>query len=256
MKELIRACLSAQRMQRLAMVRRLVAQVRGDVVDWGKHHRAWASVRTAMRGVSEVDVVFAIAQREFGLCQVPSEVQNLLTYASGAKPRVAGEIGVRDGGCSFLFMHCLPEVEYYVGVDLAVRNRRKLISLRASRQCVKLFDGDSRSPETVERVRRCLGARRFDFLFIDGDHRYEGVRADFLSYRTLVGEGALIAFHDINQGPAKSENDSDGNLWAGGVPRFWGELKRLYRCREFIENPGQVGFGIGVIEYDSSVRIA
>jgi hypothetical protein len=33
-------------------------------------------------------------------------------------------------------------------------------------------------------------------LFIDGDHRYEGVRRDFEMYSPLVGAGGLIAFHD------------------------------------------------------------
>lgn len=36
-----------------------------------------------------------------------------------------------------------------------------------------------------------------DFLFIDGDHAYEGVKADFEMYSPLVRKGGLVALHDI-----------------------------------------------------------
>src|SRR5262249_23043265 len=33
-------------------------------------------------------------------------------------------------------------------------------------------------------------------LFIDGDHSYEGVRDDFLSWKSYLQEGGLLVFHD------------------------------------------------------------
>ncbi len=42
-------------------------------------------------------------------------------------------------------------------------------------------------------------AGTYSFIFIDADHSYEGVRADFLSYSTILKEDGLIAFHDTNQ---------------------------------------------------------
>lgn len=35
-----------------------------------------------------------------------------------------------------------------------------------------------------------------DFLWIDGDHSYEGCRNDILSWLPFVREGAIVAFHD------------------------------------------------------------
>jgi predicted O-methyltransferase YrrM len=55
-----------------------------------------------------------------------------------------------------------------------------------------------------------------DFLFIDGDHRYEGVKRDFEMYSPLVRRERIIAFHDIV--PEPPEN-------VGGVPDFWNEIK-------------------------------
>ena len=34
-------------------------------------------------------------------------------------------------------------------------------------------------------------------MFIDADHRYEGVLTDYLLYNSLVRRGGLIVFHDI-----------------------------------------------------------
>jgi predicted O-methyltransferase YrrM len=37
---------------------------------------------------------------------------------------------------------------------------------------------------------------RIDFLFIDGDHSYEGVSEDWRLYSTLLKKGSIVAFHD------------------------------------------------------------
>ena len=39
---------------------------------------------------------------------------------------------------------------------------------------------------------------RFDFLFIDADHSYEGCKADFEAWQDLVKSGCEIAFHDAH----------------------------------------------------------
>jgi hypothetical protein len=76
-----------------------------------------------------------------------------------------------------------------------------------------------------------------DFLFIDGDHSYEGVKKDFEMYSPLVKSGGLIAFHDIV--------DTDLIRSAGhGVHIFWRQLKG--KKTEFCIN-GAWG-GIGVLE--------
>jgi cephalosporin hydroxylase len=37
-----------------------------------------------------------------------------------------------------------------------------------------------------------------DFLWIDGDHTYEGCKADYENYSPLVVPGGLIGIHDYN----------------------------------------------------------
>lgn len=57
----------------------------------------------------------------------------------------------------------------------------------------------------VNRVKRVLGKsqdvgktwdKMCDMLFVDGDHRYDGVKSDILLFRPWVKPGGLIVFHD------------------------------------------------------------
>ncbi len=47
---------------------------------------------------------------------------------------------------------------------------------------------------------------KFDFIFIDGDHKYESVKKDFLDWFPLLDEDGYIAFHD--SGPVTSTSAS------------------------------------------------
>ena len=76
-----------------------------------------------------------------------------------------------------------------------------------------------------------------DFVFIDGDHSYEGVRCDFENSLTL--NPAYIMLHDIN------------SVACPGVVRFWNEIKDNYKYHEFIDGYASVRdnyLGIGIIE--------
>jgi predicted O-methyltransferase YrrM len=83
-----------------------------------------------------------------------------------------------------------------------------------------------------------------DFLFIDGDHTYEGVKADFRDYASLVRPGGVIAFHDILPRP---------DLPNIQVNRFWSEVREKYDTRELIgpEGSGRK-IGIGLIRMVAS----
>lgn len=79
-----------------------------------------------------------------------------------------------------------------------------------------------------------------DYLFIDGDHSYEGVKKDFELYSPLVRAGGVIVFHDIV--PHKGSDCK--------VDEFWQEIKQKFKFKEFIEKPNQNMYGIGVIYYE------
>ena len=45
---------------------------------------------------------------------------------------------------------------------------------------------------------------KIDFLFIDGDHSYEGVKKDFDLYQKIMGEFGIIAIHDTDPNFSKN----------------------------------------------------
>ena len=57
-----------------------------------------------------------------------------------------------------------------------------------------------------------------DFLFIDGDHSYDGVRTDVEAWFPKLSERALVLFHDIG--------------WATGVQRIVVEVVKTRAISE------------------------
>lgn len=190
---------------------------------------------------------FTFSQAYFGVgpVQRPSEIFALLRRAGDNGTRVICEIGAHDAGTSVLFSQAVPGVDALIVMDLYVKNRWLLRDLAPPGQAVEAVDGDSSHSRTCHRLQRKLGGRAIDLLLIDGDHEYEGVRHDFLTYRHMVRPGGLIAFHDIM--PVR---DSGLNRWVGGVPEFWSAVKERYRHEEYVDEPDQQGLGIGVLHYD------
>jgi hypothetical protein len=90
----------------------------------------------------------------------------------------------------------------------------------------------------LERVKKLIPPGGLDFLFIDGDHTLEGVRSDYDMYSPLVKPSGTIIFHDI------CVHRPEFNCH---VDKFWNELKKGREYWEFIENPDQGLYGIGVI---------
>jgi hypothetical protein len=79
-----------------------------------------------------------------------------------------------------------------------------------------------------------------DFLFIDGDHTYAGVKHDYNHYAPLVRAGGVIAFHDI----LRLESKPQLEVW-----RFWQELRAEQgnETLEFVDWGATDAMGIGVL---------
>ena len=79
---------------------------------------------------------------------------------------------------------------------------------------------------------------------IDGDHRYTGVKKDWMLYAPLVKHNGIIVFHDILFHPKVPQCK---------VYRLWNEIKGFYRHREFIDTDDDRGWGqwggIGLLYY-------
>ncbi|MBI4351138.1 MAG: class I SAM-dependent methyltransferase [Elusimicrobia bacterium] len=179
--------------------------------------------------------------------QVRSEIKELAGLVAGLKPSCVLEIGTAAGGTLFLFSRLASPDARIISVDLP-RGRfgggyySWRIPLYRSfpdpGQRLSLLRADSHSQATFERVGGQLGGRKLDFLFIDGDHTYEGAKRDFEMYSGLVRKGGVVAFHDIVEHPVGE---------GCGVHRFWREIKAQFPHRELIEDKEQKWAGIGVL---------
>lgn len=179
--------------------------------------------------------------------QIRWEIVRLLELVAEVRPKVVLEIGTARGRTLFLFTRVADSEATIISVDLPEgpfgggypRWKMPLYkSFAKDRQRIHLIRADSHSHITLEKVKSILAGRKIDFLFIDGDHTYEGVKRDFEMYSPLVRERGMIAFHDIVPGPPEN---------VGGVPKFWYEIKHKFKHIEIVSDWGQGGYGIGVL---------
>lgn len=171
------------------------------------------------------------------------------------RPRCALEIGTYLGG-TLLFLTRLASPEAtIISVDLpggkwggGYGRSRAWVYKRFARhrQRLELFQGDSHKREMLHRVVAVLGGRALDYLFIDGDHTYEGVKQDFELYSPLVRSGGVIALHDIAEDLPSTGCE---------VCRFWNQIKSQYRHIEIINDRQRCAYGIGVLYVDEQSQV-
>jgi len=180
--------------------------------------------------------------------QVRSEILQLLKFLDKVRPRTILEIGTARGGTLFLLTGVISKNALVVSLDLPggrfgggyVRWKIPLYrSFALPNQKIYLIRKNSHERATLDEVKAVLRGEKVDFLFIDGDHTYEGVKKDFEMYKSLVKKGGTIAFHDIVPHPPE-----DGCQ----VNKFWNEIKNRYKAIEFVEDWNQKWGGIGLIK--------
>ena len=180
--------------------------------------------------------------------QTPAEIERLYRMAIDLNPTRVLEIGTAKGGTLYLWCQAACEDAVLVSVDLPHGKfgggydlpRSELYAAFArEKQKLHLLRANSHDPETLDEVVSLFESEPVDFLFLDGDHFYDGVKNDFLSYGPLVKPGGLIALHDILPAPHDAEIE---------VHLLWEQLKQLAPCEEIIESDAKGWhLGLGVI---------
>jgi predicted O-methyltransferase YrrM len=181
--------------------------------------------------------------------QIKEEFIECLKIFQELNPKYILEIGTANGGTLFCFCKLAQNDATIISIDLPegpfgggypewkipiyqtfAKENQKLYLLRK----------DSHKEETLEEVKKILNGKELDFLFIDGDHSYEGVKKDFEMYSPLVRKGGIIAFHDIVKHPPYVGCE---------VEKLWKEIKNNFNFKELIKDTNQSWAGIGVIYF-------
>ena len=164
------------------------------------------------------------------------ELRQLVNLVAWFKPKIILELGVCHGGSFKMWEALLPDNGLLVGVD-----RLNVVQWdwRSSPKNIHYVQGDLNDGLTLTEVGWYIDFGDVDFLYIDSDHYYDGVKQHFALYAPLVRSGGLIAFHDIR------DNKSSGY----GVGRLFNELKEIYDWLEILvpiieELPGADGIGV------------
>lgn len=177
--------------------------------------------------------------------QHPEEFEPVLEALREIGPKTILEVGIDWGGTLVRWCELVGPQGLVIGVDRDPKTAEKVSeNCGESGQAAKIIIGDSMDPETLAKVKGALDGRPVDFLFIDGDHSYAGVKEDYETYSPLVAPGGVIAFHDIVT-PAVVRNSYRKGTFVG-VGKFWKEFRARDKM-EFIYPNGKPKYGIGVI---------
>jgi predicted O-methyltransferase YrrM len=173
--------------------------------------------------------------------QIPYEITRLAETVQAIKPKIIVEIGTARGGTLLIWSHLASE--RVITCDLNDMSVQRPLYSRfpppGSKCQVTLLSGNSHDAGFKARLAKELNGEKADFLFIDGDHTEPGVEADYNDYKEFVRPGGLIAFHDIIENQPLEINQ---------VYHLWKRIKPGAEVLEFVADPNQCGFGIGVIK--------
>lgn len=178
-----------------------------------------------LAGFEDLAFLFSSNQLSHGIASLQLDEAALLYRLArqvDAGATVA-EIGRFKGGSTLLLASALPEGAELWSYDLHVALRPDLggpqldAELEAAleryglRDRVQLVVGDSRTAAPPPRPPA--------LVFVDGDHTYEGARADYERWRDLVAPGGHLLFHDA------VDTGGWGNHYPG-VARLVDEISR------------------------------
>lgn len=140
-----------------------------------------------------------------------SYVLTLYEFVLEIRPKKVLEIGVQRGQSTKSMLMAIGENGFGKLVSVDHKTRGDILDydyadLKPYWTCLK---GSSHDPRTLQAVKDQLEeGELFDMAFIDGDHKYDGVKQDWEDYTQLVKPGGVIILHDII-----NKNEGVKDLW-------------------------------------------
>lgn len=177
--------------------------------------------------------------REIRPLQLRPEFEHFLKEVHEENPSIIVEIGTKFGGSMYAFgRHLNPDK--LISIDLPeaeggpTKRKTRFLHRALNNTETVSVRGNSQSTVLRDEVERLLEGKMIDFLYIDGDHSYEGVKTDYDLYSPLVAKGGIIGFDDLQT------HQRDGlDEKTQGVHLLWDELKTKYATTEIIAQSGR-----------------
>jgi len=176
--------------------------------------------------------------------QLYNEIYNFSKFYKNLNCKNVLEIGSFLGGTFFLLcklsnkdgLKCSIDYPMYDSQEELMQADNTYEKMKSFSSNVKIVRANSHEQSTLLEITELLNGEKFDFIFIDGDHTYEGVKLDFNMYKPLLKDGGYIAFHDINDTQIHKQYECY-------VSKLWNELNN-YKKIEFNSNGYACGIGL------------
>jgi len=155
------------------------------------------------------------------MIQLPEDMIRLQEVIYRVRPDVIIETGVAHGGSLIFYAGLckLMDKGRVIGVDVEIRpHNRAALEQHPLFNFITLIEGDSKSPQTVEKVKAVVGPGDSVMVLLDAHHTRAHVSAELDAYAPLVTPGSYIVAMDGIMGnlvgAPRSEKD-----WAENNPR-------------------------------------
>lgn len=145
----------------------------------------------------------------------------LSRHAAGRRRLV--EVGVWHGVTTCRLRRAMAADGVLLGVDPYPKGRLGFSAQRyiAGREVGKVMNGAvrwmRRTGVEAARAHALSGGELVDFVFIDGDHSYEGLRGDWESWSPLVAAGGIVALHDSCSSAERRIDDAGSVVYTRDV---------------------------------------
>ncbi len=150
--------------------------------------------------------------------QFPQDLLILQELIWAVRPDLIIETGVAHGGTTVFLasmLSLLGENGLVVGVDIEIRpHNRQTLEAHPVFGRIRLIEGDSTSPTTLEFVKKEAGTRRRAMVILDSNHTHQHVLDELRLYAPLVPAGSIIVVFDTTI--EESEHAFPDRPWGKG----------------------------------------
>jgi cephalosporin hydroxylase len=193
-----------------------------------------------------INDIITTAYTRHDLLQYPNEFTKFCEFYYSLNCKNVLEVGSYLGGTFYVLcklshpdgLKISIDYPFYGNQAKEIADKKVYSKMKSFAENVHIITADSHLEETKNVLSDILKEEKLDFLFIDGDHSYEGVKQDFKMYSPFVKKGGYVAFHDVNDTKLHRELGCY-------VHQFWEELPNKNKI-EF--NSKSKLMGIGVIK--------